>query len=605
MLDDLLDFLPPELDAAEVREHALIPRSFDRPTGQLLFVARGDGRRALLSRPNAFELFREIPVRSNAPFALVQDEYGARLEVHVVDGRVLRLPLLEDEVAQVDGLLVSARARRSSRPEMAPRSARDSRSGRRGSLRPPESVEAEVVVVPDHLLKKDGTPVPEPIRGDGAVEDLARKILMGAQQGAAAPPRPSPPPSPRPSPRPKAPSTPRSSPRPGVQTSSAHDSDRPSAIPPALAPSREALARVRGETEPDGERESVRPPAFTPEPMPAVVSPRDTTALRTRLKQHWERGELDEASQVARVLAFLGSVDPTEKRLASLAGDQSPVLSTPLASHLFKAYVAHDDEDPDVARVCASLWPALLTMRLRPERDLGLRARDQVDVTTAEAGFGGVFRRAARALGLPVPRLWLRADLPGGLAYLNVSPIGSLAGGSIASSFSYDEMLFVAGHHLAFYRPESYLLALLPSPSDLLTLVCAGLYLERRMPADPRIVKVADTIERFMVPQVRESLRLACADLSLPTVGDPRTHLSDALLRFRRASNLSAVRAGFALTGSIAVAARMVRLLPVPHGLTAEDLVDDLASYAVSRAWLTLRRELGIALAPSAPEIPI
>jgi hypothetical protein len=166
-------------------------------------------------------------------------------------------------------------------------------------------------------------------------------------------------------------------------------------------------------------------------------------------------------------------------------------------------------------------------------------------------------------------------------------------------------MLFVAGHHLAFYRPESYLLALLPSPSDLLTLVCAGLYLERRMPADPRIVKVADTIERFMVPQVRESLRLACVDLSLPTVGDPRTHLSDALLRFRRASNLSAVRAGFALTGSIAVAARMVRLLPVPHGLTAEDLVDDLASYAVSRAWLTLRRELGIALAPSAPENPI
>jgi hypothetical protein len=65
------------------------------------------------------------------------------------------------------------------------------------------------------------------------------------------------------------------------------------------------------------------------------------------------------------------------------------------------------------------------------------------------------------------------------------------------------------------------------------------------------------------------------------------------------------VRAGFALTGSIAVAARMVRLLPVPHGLTAEDLVDDLASYAVSRAWLTLRRELGIALAPSAPENPI
>ena len=609
MLDDVLDFLPPELDAAEVREIALIPRSFDRPTGQLLFVGRADGRRSLLSRPAEFELFREIPVRAEAPFALVKDDAGARLEVQVIDGRVLRLALLDGEVESVEAIL-ARKKRRSSRPELTPRSGRESRAARRGTLRPPESVEAEVVVVPDHLLKKGGTPVPEPIRGEGAVEDLARKILMGAS-GTGAAPSPPPPgrsPSPRPpSPRPPSPRppSPRSSPRPGMEPPTSTDSDRPSAIPPALAPSREALARVRGETEPDGERESVRPPAFTPAPMPAVTSPRDTTALRARLRQHWEHGELDEASQVARVLAFLGSADPTEKRLASLAGDQSPVLSTPLASHLFKAYVAHDDEDPDMARLTAALWPALLTMRLRPERDLGLRPRDLVDAAGAEAGFGGTFRRAARGLGLPAPRLWLRTDLPGGLAYLNVSPIGSLAGGSIASSFSYDEMLFVAGHHLAFYRPEVYLLALLPSPSDLLTLVCAGLYLERRMPADPRIVKVAESIERFMVPQVRESLRAACAELSLPSVGDPRTHIADALLRFRRASHLSAARAGFCLTGSIAVSARMVRLLPTPSGLQVEELVDDLASYAVSRAWLTLRRELGIALAPSAPEIPI
>jgi hypothetical protein len=469
-------------------------------------------------------------------------------------------------------------------------------------------VEAEVVVVPDRVLKKSDTPAAEPIRGEGAVQDLARKILLG-DAGPRSPLSPGPPrqsplpprsPSPRPpSPRPPAPrSTSRPPPIP-------RDSDRSSSIPPALAPSPEALARVRGETKPDGERESVRPPAFTPQPIAAVVSPRDSTALRIRLNQHWEQGELDEASQVARVLAFLGSVDPTEKRLASLAGEQAPVLATPLASHLFKAYVAHYDEDPDMGRLCAALWPALLTMRLRPERDLGLRPRDQIDMAGAEAGFPGVFRRAARALDLPVPRLWLRADLPGGLAYLHVSPIGSLAGGSIASSFSYDEMLFVAGHHLALYRPEAYLFALLPSSSDLLTLVCAGLYLEHRMPADARIVKVAETIERFMVPQLRESLRVACAELSLPSVGDPRTHVAAGLLRFRRASHVSAVRAGFALSGSIALSARMVRLLPAPSGVTPDDLIDDLTSYAVSRAWLTLRRKLGIALAPSAPEIPV
>jgi len=211
-----------------------------------------------------------------------------------------------------------------------------------------------------------------------------------------------------------------------------------------------------------------------------------------------------------------------------------------------------------------------------------------------------VFRRASRSLSVPTPRLWIRTDVSGGLAHLNVSPVGSLCGGSLAQGFSELETLFVAAHHLAFYRPEVYLLALLPSPSDLLTLACAGLHLERRVPPDPRIAKVAESIERFMVPQVRESLRSACADLSLP--GDPRTFLAAELLRFRRAAALSAVRAGFVVSGSIPVAARMIRLLPSHPGLEADELLDDVLAFASSPAFFALRRELGVALASASPE---
>lgn len=579
MIAELLDFLPSGFDPSLVRDHVLIARAFDRPNGQLLLVVFARGRRSILSRPSDFEVFREIPVRAEDPFDLLLVEGVPTLEVHVVDGRVLRLSLALEEAERLSPFIHGI--------------ADGARDRRRSTMRPPESVEAEVVVVPDRVLKKGATPVPETIRGEGAVEDLARRILADA---GPASPRPA---SPRPQgPRPERAET--AGPRPSTR-----DEERPSSIPPALVPSREALATARGEVVPASDKhDSVRPPSFAPQAIEAFSSPRDTSALRTRLKGHWERGELDEASQVARVLAFLGSPDPTERRLASLAGDGAPLLSSSLSGHLFKAYVAHDDEDPDVARLCAALWPALLSMRLRPERELGLRPRDAVDVATAESGFGGAFRRAARSLSIPAPRLWIRSDVSGGLAYLNVSPIGSLCGGSLARSFGHDEMLFVAAHHLAFYRPEVYLLALLPNPNDLVTLACAGLYLERRMPPDPRLVKIAESLERFMVPQVRESLRNACAELSL-VGGDPRTQLMHDLARFRRAAHISAARAGFALTGSIAIAARMTRLLPAQPGLDVEEIIDDLASYAVSTAWLTLRRELGIALAPSSPEIPV
>lgn len=586
MRDDVLEFLPPDLDVAQLGGHALVERGFDRPEGQVLVVVWRDGRRSLLTRPSDFELFRAIPLHAEEPLDVVHHDAGAQLEARVIDGRVLTLALLGEEVSRVEDVVLSERERR----RRAAR-ARRQRTSKNDWVRPPESVEAEIVVVSERVLQKVSTPVPERIRGEGAVADLARQILGEAR------------------------TTP-STPKPPVPSAEApapieHDDDeRPSTVPPALAPSREALAQARGEEAPASDKhDSVRPPAFVETPTSSPLrealretSPRDAGALRARLRQHWERGELDEASQVARVLAFLGTADATEKRLASLPGDGPPSFATPLANHLFKAYVAHDDEDPDVARLCAALWPALLTMRLRPERDLGLRTRDAADVANAETGFAAVFRRAARALGVPLPRLWIRNDVSGGLAYLNVSPIGSLCGGSLSGSFTHEQSLFVAAHHLSFYRPEVYLLALLPSPSDLLTLVCAGLYLERRMPPDSRVVKVAESLERFMVPQVRDSLRAACGELPLP--GDPRTHIADALVRFRRAAHFSAVRAGFAVTGSIALAARMTKLLP-PHGIAVSELVDDLASYAVSDAWLTLRRELGIALAPSAPETTV
>jgi len=527
LLDELLDFLPSEVDPTQVRAVVLLPRAFDRVTGQLAFLVRPDRPQVVLSRPLDFELFREIPLAAKAPVTVVRVGGAAHVKVRVIDGKVLMLALEPHEAERLDALLAATK-RRSSRP-----------SSRGSSVRAPESVEAEVVVVRNGLIKPI-TPVPE----------------------------------------------------------------RASSVPSTLEPSPEALAQVSGEHVVESSKyDSVRPPPMAPEANPSLFAepveagPRDLPTLRARLRRHWDLGQLDEACQVARVVAFLGPVEPMEKRLASLdAGSASP---RPVAPHLFQAYVAHADEDPDLSRLFVALWPALLTMRLRPERDMGLRARDAVDVLTAERGFAGIFRQASRALSIPTPRLWIRADVPGGLAHLNVSPVGSLCGGSLAQGFSELETLFVAAHHLAFYRPEVYLLALLPSQGDLLTLACAGLHLERRVPPDPRIAKVAESIERFMVPQVRESLRAACAELSLP--GDPRTFLAAELLRFRRAATFSAARAGFLVSGSVPVAARMIRLLPSSPGLEADEVLDDVLAFAVSPAFFALRRELGIALAPSSP----
>jgi hypothetical protein len=544
MLEEVVDFLPSELDPSTVREAVLIGRTFDRVQGQLLFVARRDGTRAVLSRPSDFELFREIPCDAHAPFGVVHEDGGVVVEVRVVDGKTLRLPLASDEAARIESLTrvqvlppprpivghapptASERPRRQSDPAPRPRT---SRPPQRDSYREPQSAEAEVVRVRPGLVQ----PVTPPPPGDE--------------------------------------------------------------LPPSLRPTRAA----RGEPLEEGERDSVRPPAFSEELEAHVPRARDVDALRMLLRQHWERGALDEASQVARALLFLGSSDPIEKRLGALQPEGTTPLSRPITGHLFKAYLAHDEEEPDLARLCSALWPALLAMRLRAERDMGLRRADEVDLASPPPGFARSFQSAARGLAMTHVRLWIRTDVAGGLAHLNVSPVGSLCGRTLTSGFSSEEMLFAAAHHLSLYRPEVYLLALLPAPSDVLTVASAGLYLERRMPPDPRIVKLAESLERFMVPQVRESLRAACAGLSLP--GDPRTTLAEGLRRLRRGAYLSAARAGLFLVGSLPVAARMLRLMPPQPGLTVDEVIDDLVSFSISPACAALRRELGIACAPSSP----
>jgi hypothetical protein len=555
VLEQVVDFLPAELDPESVRVATLIARTFDRAHGQLLLILRRDGHRAVLSRPSDFELFREIPCERDA-FAVVRSDVELRLEVRVVDGRLLKLALLPEEAHRVEELLRAATmappprivGERASIEHGRDRAtAPSSRPPARETLREPRSAEAEVVHVREGLLR--------PVGATG----------------------PAGPPATRPSPRPPPPSEP----------------------PPALRPSPDALAGAAGQAS-ERSRESVRPPAFADEPAPARPTGRDVAALRALLRQHWERGALDEASQVARALVFLGEGEAIERRLAGLQPETPPSLASPIGPHLFKAYVAHDDEDPDLARLCVALWPALLSMRLRAERDLGLRPRDEVDFASPPPGFARCFQSAARDLGIPRPRLWIREDIPGGLAYLNVSPVGSLCGKTLATGFSLDEMLFAAAHHLALYRPEVYLVALLPSLSDLVTLACAGLLLERRVPADPKLARVAEPLERFMVPQVRDSLRTACAELTL--IGDPRTAISEALARFRRAALLSSARAGLVLSGSLKVASRMLRLMPAQPGLTTDDLVDDLVGFSVSPAYAALRREVGVALAPSEPE---
>ncbi|AKF10478.1 hypothetical protein [Sandaracinus amylolyticus] len=572
---DLAEWLPGDLPAGTIADWALIGRSFDRKQGEALVLRLAGGAPCLLTRPERFEAFRALPLAGDLPLSLAWRTGELQLEARTVDGRVLVLSLLEierDAVRRVLELeeIVEVRRSPSSHPPARPRR---SGSDRPSTMRPPESAEMEVVRIPK-TVRAPGTQPPRDV--------------------------------PSSSPAPRAPAT-----KPGATPSPAAKKPAPLARRDQT-PASISIGKTAATREPSSEPTrigassgSVHPPAFASEPAPIVRSSRDLDALRASFRHHWEQGALDEASQVARALAHLHVADAMELRLSRLQPESPPGFPTPLSPYLFRAFLAHDDEDAEIGRLLGALWPAYLQMRARSDRELGLRPRDEIDLAHVGGGVGRLFAHAARAFSLDRPRFFLRTDVPGGMAHLHAWPVASLCGGTLATGFDEVSMLHVLGHHLSLYRHEAYLIALAPAQLELEAIVLAALHLDGRVPSqDARIVGLADALARHMVPPVREALQNATADLRLAGA-DPRAELAHAVRRHRRAVHHTAVRAGFALCGGLAVSDRMQRMMPAVPGVLTDDLIDDLITYSVSPSWMALRKELGVAMEPSGANPPI
>lgn len=367
-----------------------------------------------------------------------------------------------------------------------------------------------------------------------------------------------------------------------------------SGAPPRSRPA--SMAPARPPSRPPPRPESLRP--LLDAPAPVVRSAEDTRTLRARFRHHWDHGQLDEAIEVARALVHLGIADPIERRLASQPGGP-PTIRTPLTPPLFRAFLAHDDEDADLGRLLAAIVPAYLATRTKPEAELGLRLNDEVDLATTQHPFARLFGQSARDLGIPGARLFLRTDVPGGMAYLPTAPIASLCGATLATGFDAPSTRHVLGYHLAFYRPEALLFALAPGLSDVYALVVAVAWLQGKLEGeharlvDARIGALAETLARQMTAADRAAIRAACDALAIPE--DAKAGLGEALRRQRRVVHLAAVRSGLLLSGSLASSDRMQRIMPAVPGVALEELLDDLVTFSVSPAWMALRKELGIA----------
>jgi len=138
----------------------------------------------------------------------------------------------------------------------------------------------------------------------------------------------------------------------------------------------------------------------------------------------------------------------------------------------------HEDEDLLIGKIFEMLTPAAIvakTKQLRAQRQLPvLDKKVREDPATSAVALAKTFGWAAQVLGVPVPELYVRSDVPGMLVAVPAIPPETVAGQTALTGFTPQELAFIVGKHLSSYRGEHYIRNLFPALNELKAILFAG-----------------------------------------------------------------------------------------------------------------------------------
>ena len=234
-------------------------------------------------------------------------------------------------------------------------------------------------------------------------------------------------------------------------------------------------------------------------------------------------------------------------------------------------------------------------LQLRGKQLPALDRRFKQDPATSTVTFAKTFGWAAQVLGVPLPELYVRNDVAGALVAVPSSPPASVAGQTVLTGFTPQELTFIVGKHLSYYRGEHYIRNLFPTLNELKVVLFSAIKLIMNDFAVPpemaqAVNATAQELAKYMQPIQRDGLRLVV-----------QKFIEDGakadLKRWMQAIDITACRAGLLLCADLEIAKKIIVAEPqLPGDLPPPDKMKELLVFSVSEQYFTLRKALGIAV---------
>jgi golgin subfamily B member 1 len=322
---------------------------------------------------------------------------------------------------------------------------------------------------------------------------------------------------------------------------------------------------------------------------------------RSLYKLYLRMHEYDRAWCMCAALSFLRKTDDEEQKFFE---DYRPKGMIQVKSRLdnegWVKGLFHKDESLYIGKIFEMLTPAAIvakTNQLRAQKQLpALDKRFLQDPATSTVTFAKTFGWAGQVLGIQqMPQLYVRNDVPGALMAVPATPPASVAGQTVLTGFTPQELTFIAGKHLSGYRGEHYIKNLFPTLAELKVILFAGVKIVMPDFAVPgemaqAVNATASELVKHMQMVQRESLKLVVQKW----MEDGAT--AD-LKRWMQATEVTATRAGLLLCADLEIAKKIIGAEPqLPGDLPPPEKMKELLIFSVSEQYFGLRKALGIAV---------
>jgi tetratricopeptide (TPR) repeat protein len=320
----------------------------------------------------------------------------------------------------------------------------------------------------------------------------------------------------------------------------------------------------------------------------AVAVPKHAPTFRALHRVSTKRGDLDRAFTAASVLVHHEEADPDEQALYRTHAPRLALSPQRAVDDAALAMLAPDDHDPVVAAIVSSISDAAVAMRLdqlKAAKQLPkLDGKQDLEKSTVSAV--RTVGWASRFFAIKPPAVYVRTGEPFAFAQLPAYDVSLGLGDAVLTGRSIPELAFLLGYEFATFRNYGRVLSFFPQVNDLKALVAAGIGSALGSDQSDLSRAIATRLDAV------QRLKLQTAVRALSERGGQLD-----ILRFHRAVERMACRAGLLACGDVNVAARLIAIDGrTIGGLTAADRVRDLVAFSVSEPYARLRAALGVAI---------